>query len=206
MEAASRPGQLDDRLSFEEQVYLLQVAREALDLGVSGETLPSLDLPSIPSRLIEPGATFVTLTKNQELRGCIGSLEATRSLAEDVRVHAVAAALEDYRFPPVQVDELSQISIEISRLTPPKLLKYQHPDELLTRIRPGLDGVVVKKGIRRATFLPQVWDKIPEVEVFLAMLCRKMGAASDCWRGKNVEISTYQVEKFYEKNLPHESD
>jgi AmmeMemoRadiSam system protein A len=110
------------------------------------------------------------LTINRELRGCIGALEATHSLAEDVRVHAVAAALDDYRFPVVREEEISKITIEISRLTTPNLLEYDNPEELLAQIRPGVDGVVLKQGVRRATFLPQVWVKIPEVEVFLSML------------------------------------
>jgi len=198
IEKASNSGLADDQLTVNERDYLLQLARDSLLPGVQGKSLPNLDINTLSSRLREPGATFVTLTKNQELRGCIGSLEATRSLAEDVRVHAVAAALEDYRFPPVQESELSQISIEISRLTTPQKIKSQHPDEILSQIRPGFDGVVIKKGIRRATFLPQVWEKVPEVERFMEMLCRKMGAASDCWRAGSVEIFTYQVEKFKE--------
>ena len=187
-----------DQLSVEEEKFLLQLARAALEVGIGGDPLPQLELTSLPPKLIKPGATFITLTKNQELRGCIGSLEATRPLAEDVRVHAVAAALEDFRFPPVQEDEIPQISIEISRLTTPAKIVFEDPDELFSHIRPGIDGVVIKKGIRRATFLPQVWGKVPEVEIFLEMLCRKMGASAECWRSKSVEIFTYQVEKFCE--------
>ena len=187
-----------DQLSVEEEKFLLQLARAALEVGVQGDPLPQLELTSLSSKLIQPGATFITLTKNQDLRGCIGSLEATRPLAEDVRVHAVAAALEDFRFPPVQEDEIPQISIEISRLTTPAKSAFEDTDELFSQIRPGIDGVVIKKGIRRATFLPQVWEKVPDVEIFLEMLCRKMGAAAECWRSKSVEIFTYQVEKFCE--------
>ena len=187
-----------DQLSVEEEKFLLQLARAALEVGIRGDPLPQLELTSLSPKLIQPGATFITLTKNQELRGCIGSLEATRSLAEDVQVHAVAAALEDFRFPPVQEDEIPQISIEISRLTTPAKIAFEDPDELFSQIRPGIDGVVIKKGIRRATFLPQVWEKVPEVEIFLEMLCRKMGASAECWRTKSVEIFTYQVEKFCE--------
>jgi AmmeMemoRadiSam system protein A len=187
-----------DQLSVEEEKFLLQLARAALEVGIRGDPLPQLELTSLSPKLIQPGATFITLTKNQELRGCIGSLEATRPLAEDVQVHAVAAALEDFRFPPVQEDEIPQISIEISRLTTPAKIAFEDPDELFSQIRPGIDGVVIKKGIRRATFLPQVWEKVPEVEIFLEMLCRKMGASAECWRTKSVEIFTYQVEKFCE--------
>jgi AmmeMemoRadiSam system protein A len=189
---------IKDQLSDQEKKYLLGLAREALTLGVRGLKLPDLELRSITPKLRQPGATFVTLTKNQELRGCIGSLEATRPLAEDVRIHTIAAALEDYRFPPVEVNEVPMISIEISRLTTPTKIDFDHPDEAKSIIRPGIDGVVIRKGGRRATFLPQVWEKVPEIDIFLGMLCRKMGAASDCWQEEGVEIYTYQVEKFIE--------
>ena len=191
-------GELDDSLNSEERRILLAIARQALEESARGEPLSKLDLENLPPHLIEPGATFVTLTINKELRGCIGALEATQPLAEDVRIHAVAAGLEDYRFPPVQPDELPGISIEISRLTAPQLSECNDAEELLKRLRPGVDGVVLKEGNRRATFLPQVWDKVPEPEKFLSMLCKKMGAPPDYWRGGRVEIFTYQVEEFHE--------
>jgi len=190
--------QRHDRLSDHDRKLLLQLAREALSNGVQGIPLPPLDLEELPAQLTQPGATFVTLTMESELRGCIGSLEAKRPLAEDVRIHAVAAALEDYRFPPVNWREMDKISIEISRLTSPQLIESQDAEELLSKIHPGIDGVILKKGRRRATFLPQVWRKVPEVEKFLDLLCRKMGSLSDCWQEKDVQVFTYQVEKFQE--------
>ena len=198
MVETSNPDAVIDQLTIQEKKFLLRLAREALVMGVRGDPLTDIDSSFMTPKLIQLGATFVTLTRDKELRGCIGSLEATRPLAEDVRMHAVAAALEDYRFPPVQEDELPLISIEISRLSSPTKIIFQDPDEVLSQIRPGIDGVIIKKGVRRATFLPQVWEKVPEVEIFLGMLCRKMGAAADCWRSKGVDIFTYQVEKFYE--------
>ena len=199
MDDNSSPNQLIDRLTDDEHKILLQLAREALSLGVRGHTLQPLDQEGLPLRLIQPGATFVTLTKKGELRGCIGSLEASRPLAEDVRAHAVAAALEDYRFPRVHPDEISHILIEISRLTTPQLIDSRDEGDLLSQIRPGLDGVILKRGVRRATFLPQVWEKVPDVEDFLGMLCRKMGAPTDYWRHEDVQVFTYQVEKFQEE-------
>lgn len=193
---------MDDRLSDEERAILLELARRALEDGVNLRPLAPLDLRSLPPRLAEPGATFVTLTKHGELRGCVGALEAYQPLAEDVREHAVAAALQDYRFPPVQPHELSEIEIEISRLTPPVLLEYQSPDELLQRLRPGVDGVVLSEGIRRATFLPQVWQKIPNPVEFLEHLCLKMGADGNYWRYKKLKVFTYQVEEFREQPHP----
>jgi AmmeMemoRadiSam system protein A len=199
MDVNSNQDQSIDLLSNEEKIILLHLAREALSLGVNGQSLPPLDNQVIPSRLLQPGATFVTLTKKGELRGCIGSLEASRPLAEDIRVHAVAAALEDYRFPRVHPEEVSQIMIEISRLTTPQLVEYQNENELISQIRPGIDGVILSRGVRRATFLPQVWKKVPDIEEFLGMLCRKMGSPPDCWRHKVVKVLTYQVEKFQEE-------
>jgi len=190
--------QRHNRLSDRDQMLLLQLAREALSNGVQGLPMPPLDLAELPGQLTQPGATFVTLTMNSELRGCIGSLEAKRPLAEDVQVHAVAAALEDYRFPPVNEREVEKISIEISRLTSPQRIESQDTEDLLSQIHPGIDGIILMKGKRRATFLPQVWKKVPEVEQFLEMLCRKMGSRSDCWQEKDVQVFTYQVEKFQE--------
>jgi AmmeMemoRadiSam system protein A len=187
-----------DRLSDDERKNLLQLAREALSEGVQGKILKPLELEGLPDQLTRPGATFVTLTKENDLRGCIGSLEAKRPLVEDVRVHAVAAAMEDFRFPPVNEDEVDQILIEISRLTTPQPIEPKNEQDLLSQIRPGVDGVILKSGTRRATFLPQVWNKVPEVELFLEMLCRKMGSPPDCWREHDIQVFTYQVEKFRE--------
>src|SRR6185503_5861666 len=110
---------MEDKLNFEEHQTLLRMARDAMERGVRGEKLMSLDQSTLSPHLLEEGASFVTLTIGGQLRGCIGGLEARQSLAEDVRQHAVAAALEDPRFPPVTQDELNGIQIEVSRLTRP---------------------------------------------------------------------------------------
>jgi AmmeMemoRadiSam system protein A len=187
-----------DRLSEEEKQILLQLARQALEHGVRGTKLPPLDWSSLPERLHAPGATFVTLTIGGALRGCVGALEPYQPLAEDVREHAIAAALEDYRFPPVRPEELDRIRIEVSVLTRPQPLDYESPDELLSRLRPHVDGVILQDGLRRATFLPQVWEKIPDPADFLDNLCYKMGVAPDLWRRKHLDVFTYQVEEFHE--------
>jgi len=188
----------EDKLTTEEKGTLLQLARQSLESGVRGEKLPPLDLQSMPLHLREQGAAFVTLTINGNLRGCIGAIEAYQPLAEDVREHAIAAALQDFRFPNVQPEELSQIEIEVSRLTPPTPLEYTTPEDLLSKLRPGIDGVLLRDGVHRATFLPQVWEKIPDPAEFLGNLCYKMGAAPDLWRKKHLEVSIYQVEEFHE--------
>ncbi len=185
-------------LSFDEKATLLIIARQALVAAVSGKNLPPIDLSELPVILKEPGSSFVTLTVHGELRGCIGSLEPTIPLLEDVREHAVAAALEDYRFPPVQPVELPEIHIEISYLTVPIPLPYEAPVDLPRHLRPGIDGVVLRDGFRRATFLPQVWEKLPDPEEFLSHLCLKMGVSPSLWRQKKLLVETYQVEEFHE--------
>jgi AmmeMemoRadiSam system protein A len=187
-----------DCLEASERTLLLKFARQALEDGVCGRPITPLYLNELPARLRQPGVSFVTLTSHGELRGCIGALEASQPLAEDVRQHAVAAALEDYRFPPVHPEELPFIKIEISRLTTPKPLEYRDSDDLLRKLRPGVDGVVLMDGMRRATFLPQVWEKVSEAEIFLGMLCRKMGSPTETWRDKKLTVLTYQVEEFHE--------
>jgi AmmeMemoRadiSam system protein A len=165
---------------------------------VTGVPLEPLDIEELPLKLQQPGVTFVTLTIDGNLRGCVGALEPYQSLVEDVREHAAAAALKDYRFTPVSPDELENISIEISRLTPPEPLDYDGPDELVDKLRPGVDGVVMRDGLHRATFLPQVWEKVTSPTTFLEHLCQKMGAPANLWRRKQLEILVYQVEKFHE--------
>jgi uncharacterized protein len=185
-------------LNSEEQTTLLRIARHALDSAVKGEKLRPIDLTNLPNNLKENGSCFVTLTIHGELRGCIGSLEPSMPLAEDVREHAIAAALDDYRFPPVQTIELPEINIEISYLTIPKPLSYDNPDQLVKSLKPGVDGVVIKDGFHRATFLPQVWEKLPDPEEFLSHLCLKMGASPTLWRQKRLIVEIYQVEEFHE--------
>lgn len=186
-------------LTDKEQKILLQVARQAIEKKVRGQQLPSLDLERLPPLLREIGASFVTLTKKGRLRGCIGTLEASQPLVYDVQSRAVAAALNDFRFPAVTPDELSEICIEISRLTPPQPLEYETPEELLAKLRPGIDGVVLQDGMNRATFLPQVWEKLSAPEQFLSRLCYKMGAPGNAWREKKLQVSIYHVEKFKEE-------
>lgn len=186
-------------LSQEEKQILLGLAREAIQHAVNRRSLPPLDLDNLPPRLQGLGAAFVTLTKEGELRGCIGTLEAYQPLAEDVREHAAAAALEDFRFPPVRPAEVEQLEIEISRLTEPQPLEYDSPLDLVHKLRPGIDGVVLKDGFRRATFLPQVWEKLPDPALFLDQLCLKMGSQKSAWRTRKLEVLTYQVEEFHEE-------
>jgi AmmeMemoRadiSam system protein A len=145
-----------------------------------------------------PGAAFVTLTIAGELRGCIGSLQAFRPLIEDVLDHAVDAALNDYRFQPVSTEEVPLLEIEISHLSAPQPLDYAEPAQLPTKLKPQVDGVVLRDGGRSATFLPQVWDQLSDPQQFLNQLCQKMGAPASLWRQKKLQVSIYHVDEFHE--------
>ncbi len=190
---------MDAQLTPDEKKQLLRLARQALEAGVRGELPEPLRLEELSPALRQNGASFVTLTRHGQLRGCIGALEAYQPLAQDVQEHAIAAALNDYRFPQVGPLELPDIEIEISRLTPPQPLPYTDADDLLAKLRPGIDGVTLRDSMgRRATFLPQVWRQLPDKAEFLSHLCQKMGASPDAWRGGHLTVHTYQVEEFHE--------
>lgn len=152
--------------------------------------------------LAEPGATFVTLTRNGDLRGCIGTLEAYRPLGVDVRENAVAAAFRDPRFPPLSADEYDDIRVEVSLLSPSEPLAAASEDEALALLRPHVDGVVLEYGHHRATFLPQVWEQLPDPAGFLAHLKRKAGLPADFW-DRDVRLSRYTVAKWKEKEPAH---
>lgn len=190
---------MEDKLTPEEQKTLIRLAREAIECGVKGEQLLPLDASSLTFHLREQGATFITLTLHGQLRGCIGALEPYQPLAEDVREHAVAAALQDPRFPAVQPDELHGIKIEVSRLTRPIPLEYENADDLLSKLHPNVDGVILRDVTgRRATFLPQVWEKIGNPADFLDHLCQKLGVSENSWRSVHFDVLVYQVEEFHE--------
>jgi uncharacterized protein len=189
---------MSENLTAEEKQTLLRLAREALESGVRGKSLPAPDPTQLTPLLRAEGAAFVTLTVHGQLRGCIGALQPYQPLVDDVIEHAVAAGLDDYRFPPVRPNELPRIRIEVSRLTLPQPLPYTGADDLLAKLRPGIDGVILRDGSRRATFLPQVWEQLPDKEEFLSHLCDKMGTGSNAWRQKHLDVQIYQVEEFHE--------
>lgn len=189
---------MTELLNTSEQEILMKIARETLEKSVRDEPLPKINLTTLPSALQKNGASFVTLTNNGRLRGCIGTLEANQPIAIDVQEHTVAAAFQDFRFPNIQPQELPLIQIEVSVLTPKTPLIYKNPDELINVLKPNIDGVVLQEGHRKATFLPQVWDTLQNPEEFLSHLCTKMGASKDLWREKPLTVFTYQVQIFTE--------
>jgi AmmeMemoRadiSam system protein A len=147
--------------------------------------------------LVQPGATFVTLTQQGELRGCIGSLEARRPLDADVRENARAAAFRDPRFPPLGREELAAMRVEVSLLTPAQPMSFTDEADALGQLRPGVDGVILEHGGRRGTFLPQVWESLPEPKQFMAHLKNKAGLPADFW-APDVKLYRYEVQKWKE--------
>ncbi len=177
---------------------LVALAREAIarELGQSVAP-PSLAGQPHPAWLNEPGAVFVTLTRHGDLRGCIGSLEAHRLLLDDLRANARAAAFDDPRFPPLCADELAATRVEVSVLSPAEPMSFRDEVDFLGQLHPGVDGVILEYGWHRATFLPQVWEQLPEPRQFMAQLKRKAGLAPDFW-SPDLRLSRYGVEKFKE--------
>jgi AmmeMemoRadiSam system protein A len=185
----------------EEQRFLLGLARKTLQEIVTTGNLPKVDTSGISSRLLKPTGCFVTLTKHGVLRGCIGYIFPQEPLYKAVMDNARSAAVEDTRFRPVQPEELEEIEIEISVLTPPRELKFSSPEDLLNKLRPGKDGVVLAIGRRRSTYLPQVWKQLPTKEEFLGHLCVKAGSPPTAWRDPGTEVLVYQAEAFQEPEL-----
>lgn len=142
--------------------------------------------------------TFVTLTMDGQLRGCIGNLMPDKTILEGVVDNAVNAAFHDPRFRPLTAPELDRIQIEVSLLTEPQKLDYTDGKDLLRKIRSHVDGLIIRKGMYSATFLPQVWEQLPDKVQFLEHLCMKAGLTPDAWRGGGLDVYTYQVQYFEE--------
>jgi AmmeMemoRadiSam system protein A len=186
-------------LSPDDRQYLLSLARRSISQVLQAQDPPAVDLEALSEDMKRPGASFVTLTIDGGLRGCIGSIEPRQPLALDVRENSLGAAFRDPRFPPLSRRELDRAHIEISVLTAPEPLAYDGPDDLIAKLRPRVDGVIIQRGWHRATFLPQVWEKLSDAHEFLAHLCLKAGLPADDYRRPGLEVSTYQVEKFEEE-------
>lgn len=180
---------------------LPRIARRSIELALQGQPFPPGEYEELLSRhpqLAEQRATFVTLTLNGSLRGCIGSILPRRALIDDVINNARAAAFHDPRFTPLSPEEFAAIDIEVSLLTMPQPLPWDDIDDLRRKIRPGIDGVVLRFDGRQATFLPSVWEQLPDFERFFQHLCQKAGLPADCLR-LHPDIHVYQAEKITEK-------
>ncbi len=180
-------------LTEENRQRLLQLARESIEHGLqTGRPLP-VRLQDYPPELTEPRATFVTLEKNHQLRGCIGMLEAIQPLVQDIAENAFSAAFRDPRFPPLEAGELSDLSIHLSILSPAEELTFASQEDLLAQLRPGIDGLILQEGHRRGTFLPTVWDSLPTSDQFLRHLKQKAGLPPDYW-SDTLKVFRYTTE------------
>jgi AmmeMemoRadiSam system protein A len=175
---------------------LIAIARDA----IATELALAAAKPPEHVALMRRGATFVTLFCRDELRGCIGSLTATRALGLDVRENAVSAAFRDPRFPPLAASEFEATWVEISLLSATERLRFLSEAELSNRLRPGVDGVTLELEDRRATFLPQVWEALPEPRDFLTALKQKAGLPVDFW-SPSLNVALYQVTKWKERDF-----
>lgn len=175
---------------------LLQIARAAIARALHVPCTAVAVEENVPW-LCEPGATFVTLTQYSELRGCIGSLHACNSLLEDVSNNAVLAALHDPRFLPLAEDEFDTIALEVSLLSQLQPLGFTSETDALTQLRPNIDGIVFECGSHRSTFLPQVWESLPQPQQFLAKLKLKARLSEDFW-SEEIQLSRYTVSKWRE--------
>jgi len=175
------------------RALLLDVARQSIECGLRTGEPCVVDLDAYPLEIRERRASFVTLRRLGELRGCLGALEVRRPLVSDVAHSAFGAAFRDYRFPPVEARELDGLEIHISILSALEPLTAANEKALLDRVRPGVDGLVVRDGARQGTFLPSVWESLPEPAAFWRELKRKAGLPPDAWSSR-WEIFRYTVE------------
>jgi hypothetical protein len=189
----------DNELSPQQRHALLELARNSIAHGLERGRALAVDPADFSPALQVRRAAFVTLHKQGRLRGCIGHLEAIQTLVQDVVENAFAAAFRDPRFPPLTAVELEALHIEISVLTPSKPMAFTSEADLLGKIEPGLDGLILEEGRARGTFLPSVWESLPEPEDFLRRLKRKAGLPADYW-SESLRVSRYRTESFGEPN------
>ncbi len=201
---ARREGQMEGCLNQDNKNVLLDHARrtimDRLGQTYGRETAAQLEQKLGASCFETKSGTFVTLTLDGQLRGCIGNMSATVSLREGVRQNALNAAFQDPRFGPLTEAELEQVRIEISILTEPEPLTHTGGKDLISKLHPHIDGVIIRKGAYRATFLPQVWEQLPQPDEFLKRLCLKAGLPANTWQSAGLDVQTYQVINFEEEH------
>lgn len=182
-------------LNDSQRATLLKVARDSIAHGLETGRPLRLDLQNYPPELTVARATFVTLERQGQLRGCIGMLEAIRPLVEDVAENAFSAAFRDPRFPPLADDEFAELDLHISILSPAEPIGFSSEQDLIAQLKPGIDGLILQEGHRRGTFLPSVWEQLPDPRLFLRHLKQKAGLPPDYW-SDTVKVSRYSSEMF----------
>ena len=194
------PHPPESNLTKEQGRLLVKLAKNTIskELGEPVDDTDQLEDALAQKPFDMRSGTFVTLHKNGQLRGCIGSLTGDEAISEGVRHNAINAAFHDPRFQPLTKKELDHIDVEVSVLTEPQPLAYTDAQDLINKLRVNVDGVILGKGLARATFLPQVWEQLPNPKDFLTHLCRKAGLPGNAWETSKLDISTYQVTYFEE--------
>lgn len=182
-------------LNESQKRLLIQLARDSIAQGLETGKPLTVKLQEYPPELTVDRASFVTLERQGQLRGCIGMLEATRPLVEDIAENAFSAGFRDPRFPPLSADELADLDLHISILSPAEPIRFASESDLITKIRPGIDGLILQEGYRRGTFLPSVWEQLPDTRQFLRHLKQKAGLPPDYW-SDTLKISRYTTEMF----------
>ncbi len=171
------------------------MAEASIRYGLEQDTPLPVEPEKFSIPLQQQRASFVTLHKNGQLRGCIGHLEATQPAVADVAVNAYSAAFEDPRFPPVSRTELPLLELHISLLTPAEPLQVGSEEELINRLQPGVDGLILEDGYHRGTFLPSVWEQLPDPRAFITQLKLKAGLPANHW-SESLRVSRYRTESF----------
>lgn len=185
-----------EKLTDEHGTKLLKLAHAAIKKRLKGK---KVEISQFAEPLFqEKRGTFVTLKIKNQLRGCIGNIEPVKSIVEGINDNAENAAFNDHRFSPLSLEEFDSIQISISILTEAVALSHKGGRDLVAKLRPHKDGVILRKGGAGATFLPQVWQQLPDAAQFLSHLCQKAGLRKDCWIEDDVKILTYQVQSFEE--------
>jgi len=188
-------------LEDKDRVVLLKLARSAIISELLKDKSSIVKPKGVSPLLQEKRGCFVTLHQGGSLRGCIGTIEPTTPLLSCVEENAINAAFRDPRFSPLSKDEIDAVDIEISVLTVPRVLKFIGGEDLKVHLIAGVHGVILSQGYRRSTFLPQVWEQLPQKEEFLEHLCIKGGMSRSAWRDPSTRVEVYEAEYFSEKQL-----
>ncbi|QSA98313.1 AmmeMemoRadiSam system protein A [Methylococcus sp. EFPC2] len=186
-------------LPSSQQRFLMELARQSIRHGLEYGKPLAVNIAALPEDLAAPRASFVTLEKNGRLRGCIGSLQASRALALDIAENAYAAAFRDPRFQPVSAEEVDALEIHLSLLTAPEPMAFASEADLLAQITPEVDGLVLEDGVHRGTFLPSVWESLPDRTDFLRHLKQKAELPADYW-SSSLRVSRYRTEVVSEES------
>ncbi len=189
-----------ETLEPEAAIEVVKIARQSLELFLRQDVFYHPDLSELPAELVALGSSFVTITNHGKLRGCMGNTEARYALAKDISRNAISAASRDYRFAPVTAAELINVRLEVTILTVPEPLPYHSYDELVTKLKPGVHGVILTSGNRKGLLLPQVWDRLPETDRFLEMIALKAAIPAGDLRDAppSVKVFTFTAHHYSE--------